>query len=136
MNGDSIQKSPMESIPEIKEEQAPEPFEPSDSIIQDPMTMFNPSSSQYLTSFTSHLNPMQVHVADIAVYENVRVHFPVARNSRVYSYAVYTVKYTHKGREFEARRRYSDFRALRGALRKYAPCHYIYPAHRKRKTVS
>jgi len=112
---------------------ANEHLDPSESHIQDPLSLFNPS--QYLTSFTSSM-PLQVHTADISVYENVRVHFPIARDSKINSYAVYTVKYTHKGREFEVRRRYSDFRALRGALRKYAPCHYIYPAHRKRKMVS
>lgn len=104
----------------------------NESIIQDPFNQFNPGNIS--TTFVSQ-NPVPMQATNIALYENVRVVFPIVKNAKIKSYMIYNVKYVHNGREFEVKRRFSDFKALRDSLRKHAPCHYIYPAHKKRTLV-
>ena len=108
-------------------------YQPQDESIQDPIGIFNPNQAPSLFTLPS---PPPVQTANITVYENVRVSYPESKDGKIKNVMVYIVRYSHKGKEFEVRRRYSDFTALRVALRKYAPCHYIYPAHRKKAMVS
>ena len=75
------------------------------------------------------------YLADVK-YDNVRVSFPVSQDGKIGNYMVYVVRYSYRGSEFKINRRFSDFISLRNALRKYLPCHYIIPAHRKRPVVS
>lgn len=68
-------------------------------------------------------------------YENVRVSFPTSTDSGINSYMIYKVKYSWQNKNFIVNRRFSDFTALRNSLRKYLPCHYIFPVHKKKTIV-
>ena len=68
-------------------------------------------------------------------YENVKVSFPYSTDTGINSYMIYKVKYTWGGKDFIVNRRFSDFTSLRESLKKFLPCHYIYPVHKKRTIV-
>ena len=103
----------------------------------------NESTSQFQPNFSDF--PKSDNISQIVslppayshemTYENVRVTFPMAQDGSINKYMAYLVRYTYKGSEFVVKRRFSDFTALRNSLRKYVPCHYIAPAHRKRTLV-
>jgi len=68
-------------------------------------------------------------------YENVKVSFPISTEGTINSHMVYKIKYTWQGKDFVVQRRFSDFSSLRESLRKYLPCHYIFPVHKKQTMV-
>lgn len=80
--------------------------------------------------------PRQTHIESRLEYENVRVSFPISTDTGINSYMIYKVKYTWKGTDFVINRRFSDFTSLRDSLRKFLPCHYIFPVHKKKTIVS
>lgn len=67
-------------------------------------------------------------------FQHVRVSFPRAKEGPLSNYMVYKLHYTLNDKELEVSRRFSDFSILRDALRRELPCHFIFPAHKK-KTV-
>lgn len=68
-------------------------------------------------------------------YICVRVSFPTATEGTITNYMAYKVIYVCKEKEYTITRRCSDFTALRESLRRYWPCHYIFPAHKKQTIV-
>ena len=58
------------------------------------------------------------------------------KQSTFSSYIVYSIEYEKGIDSIEIYRRYSDFDVFRQALRRQLPCHFIFPAHRKRAMVN
>lgn len=75
-------------------------------------------------------------VADKFAIDNVKVNFPVLIEHPINSYMLYKINYRYKGNEFVIDRRFSDFTSLRDSLRKFLPCHYIFPTHKKKSIVN
>lgn len=100
----------------------------------DPQQQHVHSEPQVLSQ--DHEAPRQTSISNKLEYENVRVSFPSSTDTGINSYMIYKMKYTWRGMDFVVNRRFSDFRALRNSLRKFLPCHYMYPVHKKRTIVS
>ena len=57
--------------------------------------------------------------------------FPKQKSGFFKSYLVYEIVFKIDNNKKRVFRRFKDFSALRNILRKYLPCIYIYPAHKK-----
>ena len=68
-------------------------------------------------------------------FKHVRVSFPRMKEGPLSNYMVYRLHYTLNDKELEVSRRFSDFSILRDALRRELPCHFIFPAHKKKTVV-
>lgn len=80
--------------------------------------------------------PRQTSLIGKLEYDNIRVSFPTSTETGINSYMIYKVKYTWQGKDFIVNRRFSDFTSLRNSLRKFMPCHYVFPVHKKKTIVN
>ena len=72
----------------------------------------------------------------IASYEHLplssaRVMLPENQDYFIFTHLIYPAKFIWNGREFDIQRRYSDFDALRRAIKHFLPFSYVFPAHKK-----
>ena len=117
----------MEEIKEEKGEEKPvENIEPAKEVVEQEQPVDQGSS---LEKESNSKSPVKLP------FQHVRVSFPRMKEGPMSNYMVYKLHYTLNEKELEVSRRFSDFSILRDALRRELPCHFIFPAHKKKTVV-